>query len=92
MQYSITYRAADKEKAKAGILARIDEIVQIQPVRDRDRNAIVANAHSMIDQLADDPERDVLIYCGGYVVREGALFSTVSIGGTASLVHRSAEK
>jgi hypothetical protein len=93
MSYSFNIKAPTKGDAKSAVLTKFDEIVEQQPVHARDRAAVLANAGSVIDLLADDDTKDIAVSCNGYVswssggVAE-AQFNTASIGCNAGHVAR----
>jgi hypothetical protein len=92
MSYSFNVKAATKAEAKAAVAAKFDEVVALQPVHAKDRDAALANAGALIDLLADDENRDVSVGCSGYVAWSGAdgeeQISTASASSTASLTNR----
>lgn len=67
MSYSFQVKAADKASAKAAVEAKFDEVISTQPVHARDRAVVLANANAIVDLLADDDSKDVLVSCNGYV-------------------------
>jgi hypothetical protein len=97
MSYSFNIKAISKAAAMAAVASKVDEIVATQPIHARDRPAILANANSIIDLLADDDTKDVSVSCNGYVTWNGAgtfspesaAFGGVSIGCSAGHVARS---
>lgn len=72
MSYSDSAQAATKELAKAAIATKVDAIVASQPIHARDKAAILANANTVIDLLADDDARDVRVNINGYLTWNGA--------------------
>lgn len=90
MSYSFSIRAANKTAAKAAVAAKFAEIVRDQPVHARDNAAVLANAGAVIDLLADDDSKDIIVNCNGYVSwSDGAgpadaKFSTVSVACAAN--------
>lgn len=68
MSYSFTITAPNKSDAKIAIEKHFDEqVIAWQPVHARDRSAVLSNAKSAIDLLADRPDMDVRVDCDGYV-------------------------
>jgi hypothetical protein len=67
MSYSFSVRAANKTAAKAAVAAKFAEIVRDQPVHARDNAAVLKNASTVIDLLADDDGKDIIVNCNGYV-------------------------
>jgi hypothetical protein len=96
MSYSFGIKAADKAAAKEAVAAKFDsEVVAHQPVHVRDRAAVLANVGSVIDLLADDDTKDIMVSVNGYVswgatVDGTEQFSTVSVSATASYATRAA--
>lgn len=93
MSYSFNIKAATKGDAKAAVLAKVDEIVAQQPVHARDRAAVLANAGTTIDLLADDDNKDIAVTCNGYVswasgTVDDAAFNSVSISCSAGHSNR----
>lgn len=90
MSYSFNVKAADKAAAKVAVEAKFDEtVVAQQPVHARDRAAVLANANTVIDLLADDETKDVSVSCNGYVSWskggvDDAQFNTASVACNAS--------
>jgi antibiotic biosynthesis monooxygenase (ABM) superfamily enzyme len=94
MSYSFGVKAANKTAAKEAVAAKFDEVVVAhQPIHSRDRAAVLANANSAIELLADDDEKDVSVSVNGYVswasggVDDAAL-SSVTISASASHANR----
>ena len=94
MSYSFRVQAADKLSAKDAVFAKVDELVVSQAVHAHDRDAILANAYSAVDLLADNDTKDVAVAFNGYMVWSGAAgaeeFSVVSVCATASFAERAA--
>lgn len=68
MSYSFNVRAANKEAAKAAVAVKFDEMIAAgQPMHARDRAAALANANAVIDLLADDDTKDLVVSLNGYV-------------------------
>lgn len=67
MSYSFSVKAPSKAAAKEAVAAKFDEMVAQQPIHARDRAAVVANANAVIDLLADNDSKDILVSCNGYV-------------------------
>lgn len=67
MSYSFQVKAPTKDAAKEAVAAKFDEIIAQQPIHARDRAAVLANANAVIDLLADNDAKDVLVSCNGYV-------------------------
>lgn len=90
MSYSFNVKAADKAAAKEAVAAKFDsDVIANQAVHARDRAAVLANANTVIDLLADDDTKDVSVSCSGSVSWGSAagdepLFSSVSIACNAS--------
>lgn len=90
MSYSFNVKAADKAAAKEAVAAKFDEmVVAQQPIHARDRAAVLANANTVIDLLADDDTKDVSVSCNGYVswstgVEVEPQFNTASVACSAS--------
>lgn len=94
MSYSFSIKANSKELAKQAVKDKFDsDVVTHQPVHEKDRPAVLANANAAIDLLADDIEKDISVSVNGYVTWPGAdnsEFSTVSISACASHATRAA--
>lgn len=93
MSYSFSVKAANKEAAKAAVEAKFDETIAQQPVHARDRVAVLTNANTVIDLLADDDTKDISVSCNGYVSWssggvEEAQFNTASVACNASHAKR----
>lgn len=72
MSYSFTAKAANKAEAKAAVQKAFDEqVAKHQPIHARDRDAVLANASAVIDQLTDDETKDVQVTCSGYLTWTG---------------------
>lgn len=71
MSYSFNVKAADKHAAKAAVDVAFSSIVASQPIHERDRAAVRANADAVIDLLADDDTKDVSVSCNGHVCWSG---------------------
>jgi hypothetical protein len=90
MSYSFSVLAANKAAAKEAVAAKFDEmVVASQPIHARDRAAVLANANTVIDLLADDDTKDVRVSCNGYVswtnpVGEAPAFNTAAVNCQAS--------
>jgi chromosome condensin MukBEF complex kleisin-like MukF subunit len=67
MSYSFQVKAPTKASAKEAVAAKFDEIVAQQPIHARDRDAVLANANTVVDLLADNDSKDVIVSCNGYV-------------------------
>jgi glycosyltransferase A (GT-A) superfamily protein (DUF2064 family) len=67
MSYSFQIKAPTKSAAKEAVAAKFDEIVTHQPIHARDRAAVLANASCVIDLLADNDSKDVVVSCNGHV-------------------------
>lgn len=67
MSYSFQIKAVSKASAKEMVAEKFAEIIAQQPVHARDHAAVLANANTVIDLLADDNTKDVLVSCNGYV-------------------------
>jgi hypothetical protein len=86
MSYSFNIKAANKAAAKETVATKFDEITAQQPIHARDRAAVLANANTVIDLLADDDTKDISVSCHGHLSWTGAgAFTpeTASIGGAA---------
>jgi SHS2 domain-containing protein len=93
MSYSFQVKAATKEAAKEAVTAKFDEVVASQPVHARDRAAVLANANTVIDLLADDDSKDVSVSVNGFVswstgTIEEAQFNTASVCCSAGHANR----
>lgn len=96
MSYSFGVKAPTKAAAKEAVAAKFDEIVGQQPIHARDRAAVLANANTVIDLLADDDSKDVAVSCNGYLSWNGsgeftpetAPVGTASVSCSASNAHR----
>lgn len=95
MSYSFNIKAENKEAAKFAVAAKFDEIVAQQPVHAKDRDAVLANANTVIELLHGNPDkdqgRDISVSVNGYVSWSSADvqdFNTVSVSSTASYVDR----
>lgn len=72
MSYSFNVRAADKAAAKHAVTEKVFDIAATQPIHQRDRDVIEANAHAVIDLLADDDDtKDIVVSCNGYLSWNG---------------------
>jgi diadenosine tetraphosphatase ApaH/serine/threonine PP2A family protein phosphatase len=96
MSYSFSAIGADKEAAKAAVVEEFDkQVLACQPIHVRDRAAVIAHAHAMIDLLPDDPSKAVHIACNGYVSSPihgdpaEVPLSVASATASASLIERS---
>jgi hypothetical protein len=93
MSYSFQVKAPTKADAKNSVIAKFDEVVAQQPIHARDRAAVICNAISVINLLADNDSKDVLVSCNGYVswpsgaVEEAQLNST-AVSASAGYVDR----
>lgn len=67
MSYSFQVKAPTKAEAVQAVTAKFDEVVKQQPVHARDRDAVLANAGCVINLLADDDSKDVIVSVNGYV-------------------------
>lgn len=67
MSYSFNVKAPTKAAAKEAVAAKFDEVVTSQAVHARDRAAVLANAGAVIDLLADNDSKDIVVSCNGYV-------------------------
>jgi hypothetical protein len=67
MSYSFGVRAANKAEALAAVAAKFDEIIAQQPPHAADRAAVLANAGAVLDLLAPDDTKDVVVSLNGYV-------------------------
>jgi hypothetical protein len=72
MSYSFQIKEATKAAAKHAVTVKVFDIAATQPIHQRDRDAIEANAHAVIDLLADDDTKDVAVSCNGYLSWNGA--------------------
>lgn len=97
MSYSFNVRAADKQAASLAVANKFDEIVAQQPVHAKDRDAVLANANTVINLLHGNPNLDagkeISVSVTGYVSWNGAEaqdLNTVSVSSTASYVDRPA--
>jgi hypothetical protein len=93
MSYSFQIKAPTKSAAKEAVAAKFDEIVTHQPIHGRDRAAVLANANTVIDLLADNDSKDVVVSCNGYVSWpsgsiEDAQLSSASVAASASYTDR----
>jgi hypothetical protein len=96
MSYSFNIKAATKAVAKEAVAAKFDEQVAQQPIHARDRAAVLANANTVIDLLADDDTKDVSVSCNGYLSWNGigdftpetASIGTASVSCSASHANR----
>lgn len=95
MSYSFGIKAENKQEAKAAVMAKFDEmVVATQPIHERDRGAVLANAAMVIDLLADDDTKDITVSCNGYVSwhrydEDGAAaFSSAAISCSAGHANR----
>lgn len=91
MCYSFGIVADNKEEARSLVEIRLDEIIKSQPVHEKDRAAILKNADTVIDLLADDATKDVAVSVNGYISTIGDDIQTVSISVTANNSIRTAE-
>lgn len=67
MSYLFNVKAASKAAAKDAVAVEFDKVVAAQPIHARDRAAMLANASTVIDLLADDDTKDVSVSCSGSV-------------------------
>lgn len=90
MSYSFGIQASDKEAAKQAVAAKFDEMVlPHQPIHQRDRAAVLANAGAAIDLLADDDSKDIAVSCNGYLSwRENEAITSATINCNASYTLR----
>lgn len=95
MSYSFSVKASNKSAAKEAVAAKFDEVLAVQPIHQRDKDAALANVNSVIDLLADDLTRDVSVSVNGYVgwkevLREDCSnpLQNVSISACASYIDR----
>lgn len=91
MSYSFTLRAASKQSARRLLAAKFDEIVGMQPIRQRDITAITGAMNAAIDAVEDDPTHDVTVTCSGYAGTEGASVRHVTINVRVGLAKRTGE-
>jgi hypothetical protein len=71
MSYSFSIRAANKQVAKDAVARRMAEVVNQQPTHARDLAAVVLNANTVIELMNDDPTKDVVVTCTGYLSWHG---------------------
>jgi hypothetical protein len=95
MSYSFNIKAETKEAAKLAVIAKFDEVVATQPVHAKDRDAVLANANTVIDLLhgnpAVDQSKDISVSVNGYVswtLADTQNLNTVSVSSTASYIDR----
>jgi len=95
MSYSFSVKAATKAAAKEAFAAKFDEaVVAHQPIHSRDRAAVLANANTTIDLLADDDSKDVMVSANGYVswssglTGDDAAFTSAAIACSAGHANR----
>jgi hypothetical protein len=72
MSYSFNVQASDKQGAKVAVAAKLQEIVDQQPVHAADLGHAATVADAFIDLLADDDTKDVYVSMNGYVSWNGA--------------------
>lgn len=93
MSYSFQVKAPTKTAAKEAVAAKFDEVVAQQPIHARDRVVVIANASCVIDLLADNDSKDIIVSCNGAVgwsssTVEDAQLSSVSVGAYAAYADR----
>lgn len=93
MSYSFQVKAPTKAAAKEAVASKFDEIVSQQPIHSRDRAVVIANASCVIDLLADDDSKDVLVSCNGYVswpsgTVEAAQLNSAAVSASAGYANR----
>jgi len=93
MSYSFQLKAPTKAAAKEAVAAKFDEVVAQQPIHARDRAVVIANASCVIDLLADNDSKDVVVSCNGYVswpsgAIEEAQLSNASVAASAGYADR----
>jgi hypothetical protein len=67
MSYSFGIRAATKALALAAVAAKLDEVVQSQPVHKADREQAQAAAEGFINVLKEDEAMDIAVTVNGSV-------------------------
>lgn len=73
MSYSFTVRKPTKAEAKAEVAAQFSEVVNSQPIHERERAAALALADTFVDLLADDETKDVTVHVSGSLSWQGSL-------------------
>jgi glycosyltransferase A (GT-A) superfamily protein (DUF2064 family) len=96
MSYSFGIRAATKALAIAAVAAKLDEVVQSQPVHKADRAQAQAAAEGFVNVLKDDDTKDITVSVNGSVSwqnvgdDERMQISSASVSVSAYLVPRDA--
>ncbi len=95
MSYSFTVKAANKAAAKEGVVAEFAKVVATQLVHEKDQAAVLANAFTIIELLAEDDTKDVLVSCNGYISWAGpdaSVLTSVNIACSASHATRKVDE
>lgn len=71
MSYSISAKGATKIIVLALLAAKFDQVIEAQPIHEKDKKAALATAEAMVNQLADDPDQDVRVNLNGYLSWQG---------------------
>lgn len=94
MSFAFVVRAATKLEAKVLATVELAKIVEQQPVHATEANHAMAAITGYVDSLAEDPSKDVVIHCNGWMAwetpEEGTpagsyLIQSACLGITASL-------
>jgi hypothetical protein len=95
MSYSISARGATKIIVLALLAAKFDQIIEAQPIHEKDKKAALGTAEAMVNQLADDPEQDVQVNLNGYLSWQGTednvTILSSSVSASAHLAAREAQ-
>lgn len=85
MSYSFSIKVETKALAKQAVASKFDEITASQPIHALDRIAVLLNASTVIDLLADDDSKDIAVTCNGFLSTRGdsADLDAVKVGTAA---------
>ncbi|UDF33531.1 UNVERIFIED_ORG: hypothetical protein LHJ69_12950 [Shinella sp. XGS7] len=89
MSYSFNVRGATKALALAVLAAKLDEVVQQQPVHAADRQQAQAAAEAFVGLLPDDASKEVHINISGYVSGQWSGSDLVQLSGASVSVSAS---
>lgn len=88
MSYSFTVREATKLAALGAVAAKLDAIVEQQPVHAADRNLTDAAAANIVEMLEEPGERDVFVSIAGSIYKIDAGVQQISLNISANLPPR----
>jgi hypothetical protein len=65
VSFSFDIQATTKTAAKEAVAAEFDQVALAQPIYERAREAVLANANAVIALLPDDASKDIAVSCSG---------------------------